>query len=77
MVSWVEDARRHAEIEGDGLGLRYLLDAVLPPDPRTPEEVLGFAIHEAAHAVVALALGVPVKRLAIGDRDDRAGAESA
>lgn len=76
VVSWVEDARRRAEIKGEELGLRYLLDAVLPSDPRAPEEVRGFAVHEAAHAVVAIALGVQVKRLSIVGRGAAGGSAS-
>lgn len=76
VVAWVEEARRRAEIDGEELRLRHLLDAVLPPDPRTPEDVRGFAVHEAAHAVVALALGVPVKRLSIVGRDAVGGSAS-
>lgn len=65
VVAWVEEARRNAETDGGVLGLRHLLDVLLPPDPRSPEEIRGVAIHEVAHAVVALARGVPVKRLSI------------
>lgn len=73
VVAWVEAARRRAAIDGDALELRHLLDAALPPDPRTPDELRGIAVHEAAHAVVALARGVPVRRLSIVGRGTSAG----
>lgn len=73
VFTWVGEARRRAEMDGEVFGLRLLLDVVLPPDPRTPEEVRGVAIHEAAHAVVALAGGVPVRRLSIVSQGMSAG----
>lgn len=76
VVAWVEDARRRVEVEGEELGLRYLLDAVLPHDGRTPAQIRSIAVHEAAHAVVALALGIPVKRLSIVARDAVGGSTS-
>ncbi len=76
VVAWVEEARRRAEMDSVTLGLRHLLDVVLPPDLRTPEEIRGVAIHEAAHAVVARARGVPVRRLSIINRGAVAGMTS-
>jgi len=76
VVAWVEDARRRAEVDGSTLGLQHLLEAVLPHDGRTPAQSRSIAVHEAAHAVVALALGVSVKRLSIVGRDAVGGSTS-
>ncbi len=42
-----------------------LLESVAPADPRTGAELRATAIHEAGHAVVSLALGLPVDTVSI------------
>ena len=42
-----------------------LLESVAPPDGRTDAELRAIAIHEAGHAVVSLALGLPVESVSI------------
>ncbi len=66
VVAWIEEARRRAEDDGAAdFELRHLLGAMIPSDPRPPELLRSVAVHEAAHAVVALALGVKVDRISI------------
>lgn len=42
-----------------------LLESVAPPDGRTDAELRAIAVHEAGHAVVSLALGLPVETVSI------------
>ncbi len=60
VASWVRAARAAARQEGRGLELRHLVNVVVPPDSRSPEEVEAVALHEAGHAVVARLLGIEV-----------------
>ncbi len=42
-----------------------LLESVAPPDGRTDAEVRATALHEAGHAIVSLAVGLPVESVSI------------
>ncbi|RDI53845.1 AAA family ATPase [Microvirga subterranea] len=57
VVQVVSSARRRARLAGRALTLDYLLAEASPPDPRSLAELKACAIHEAGHAVVAVALG--------------------
>jgi cell division protease FtsH len=57
VVQVVNSARRRARLAGRALTLDDLLAEVSPPDPRSIAELKACAIHEAGHAVVAVALG--------------------
>lgn len=50
-------ARRRARAAERALAPDDLIAEIVPPDDRSPAERLGYALHEAAHAVVAHALG--------------------
>ncbi|WP_114945258.1 AAA family ATPase [Microvirga calopogonii] len=56
-VQVVNSARRRARLAGRTLALEDLLTEASPPDPRSRAELKACAIHEAGHAVVAVALG--------------------
>ncbi|MPR10301.1 AAA family ATPase [Microvirga tunisiensis] len=56
-VQVVHAARRRARLAGRALTLEDLLAEASPPEPRSLAELKACAIHEAGHAVVALALG--------------------
>jgi ATP-dependent Zn protease len=53
----VNSARRRARLAGRTLTLDDLLAEASPPDPRSLAELRACAIHEAGHAVAAVALG--------------------
>jgi cell division protease FtsH len=57
VVQVVNSARRRARLAGRALTLEDLLTEASPLDPRSAAELKACAIHEAGHAVVALALG--------------------
>lgn len=57
VVQAVRSARRRARLAGRTLTLKDLLIEASPPDPRSLAELKACAIHEAGHAVVAVALG--------------------
>jgi hypothetical protein len=57
VVQVIHSARRRARLAGRALTLDDLLAEASPPDPRSPSELRACAIHEAGHAVVAVALG--------------------
>jgi hypothetical protein len=57
VVQVVHSARRRARLADRALTLEDLLVEASPPDPRSLAELRACAIHEAGHAVVAVALG--------------------
>jgi ATP-dependent Zn protease len=57
VVQVVNSARRRARLAGRTLTLEDLVMEASPPDPRSLAELKACAIHEAGHAVVAVALG--------------------
>lgn len=57
VVQVVHSARRRARLAGRALTLEDLLAEASPPEPRSLAELRACAIHEAGHAVVAVALG--------------------
>ncbi|MFD2647088.1 AAA family ATPase [Devosia albogilva] len=63
--AWVKQARRSARRSNRPLALLDLTEAVAPKG-NTPLSLLGAcAVHEAGHAVIAHALGIPVRRVTI------------
>ena len=65
LAGHVKAARAAARASGRPLALADLLGAIAPPDPRPPAELRRVALHEAAHAVVAHRLGLPVLEVTI------------
>lgn len=57
-MEWVRSARRSARRAKRKLKPEDLLAAIAPPDTRGAEALRRAAVHEAGHAVAALALGV-------------------
>ncbi|MPR10061.1 AAA family ATPase [Microvirga tunisiensis] len=57
VVQVVNSARRRARLTGRALTLDDLIAEASPSDPRSPAELKACAIHEAGHAVAAVALG--------------------
>jgi ATP-dependent Zn protease len=57
VVQVVNSAHRRARLAGRALTLDDLLAEASPPDPRSLAELKACAIHEAGHAVAAVALG--------------------
>jgi cell division protease FtsH len=55
-MDWVRQARRTARTAKRDLVPEDLLTAIAPPDLRTPAVLRQSAVHEAAHAVAAIAL---------------------
>jgi cell division protease FtsH len=62
---WSKEARATARAAGRKLMLDDILEQVLPPDSRSPEDLRAIAIHEIGHAIVAHRLGVQVDRVSI------------
>ncbi len=58
VMDYIRTARRQAKTEGRAMVLQDLAHVVCPPDTRTPVERRRTAIHEAAHIVIALAVGI-------------------
>ncbi|MBD2747305.1 AAA family ATPase [Microvirga sp. BT688] len=65
LEGWVKAARRRARAEHRPIDLQDLLHEVAPPDSRTTDELRCVALHEAAHAVLALRLGLEVAHVTI------------
>ena len=63
--SIVNGARARARSEGRSLSVADLVDTIAPPDKRSDEDRRRVAIHEAGHAIAALALGRPLKSVSI------------
>lgn len=57
-AQWVRDSKLKANAEKRDLRFEDLLDQVVPPETRPPDILMRIARHEAAHAVIGLALGV-------------------
>ena len=58
VTAWVKGARATARAQGRRMILDDLVGQVAPPDPRTPEELMVTALHEAAHCLAAAELSV-------------------
>jgi cell division protease FtsH len=57
VTAWVKAARRAARVAGRAMSLNDLMNEVLPPDGRSAGDLWRCAVHEAAHACVAHAIG--------------------
>lgn len=73
VAAWANTARGAARRQNRPITLSDLLTAMLPPDRRTAAERQGTAIHEAAHAVCAAALGLVVERVSILEGEGKVG----
>ena len=71
--AWVRTARRAATTARRPVSISDLLAAIAPPDLRPQQEVLATALHEAAHAVVALEFGIPVRSISVVETETSAG----
>lgn len=68
----VRAARRGAQAAGRAMTRDDLMAEIAPADPRPVAHLRAIALHEAAHAVVALRLGFPLVQVSIqaGDRHE-------
>ena len=65
-MMWVRGARRRAREARRPMIVEDLAAEVAPPDTRSPHDLRIGAVHEAAHAVVAMALGLgPPARISL------------
>lgn len=62
---WVKQARAAARAAARNLCASDVLEQMLPPDDRSPEDIRAVALHEMGHAVVAHRLGLGVDRVSI------------
>ncbi len=77
VVGWVKAARARARAAKRPLQADDLLEAVAPPDTRTPGEKMRSALHEAAHAVGAEVLRIAhVEQVDLILRETAAGGTS-
>lgn len=60
---WTKEARATARAAGRDLRASDVIGQMLPPDPRSPQDLRAVALHEAGHAIVANRLGVVVERV--------------
>lgn len=65
VAGFVREARRLARSAGRPLAEADLRAAIMPVDPRPPQELRHVAIHEAGHAVIARRLGFRVDSVTI------------
>lgn len=72
-MEWVRRARRIARTAKRKMNLDDLAAVIAPPDTRPPEVQRQTAIHEAAHAVITIALGAEELQSVSIVRDDRSG----
>ena len=72
-MNWVRAARRAARAAGRGLTAEDLIHAIAPPDSRLPELRRADAVHEAGHAVAAIALGLEEVGFVSIVRDKKSG----
>ncbi|RYG87798.1 MAG: hypothetical protein EON59_06400 [Alphaproteobacteria bacterium] len=62
---WTKEAMSAARAAGRNLCAADVLEQILPPDSRSPEDLRAIALHEAGHAVVAHRLGVTVEHVTL------------
>ena len=70
---WVRRARAEARRDRRPLTLSDLVATIAPADGRSHREIEEVALHEAAHAVVACALGLKVLSVSIVDSETAGG----
>ncbi|MHA6691245.1 AAA family ATPase [Devosia sp. A449] len=71
--SWCQSAIAAAEADGRALELRDLVELIAPQGNRSPATDWAVALHEAGHAIVAHALGLPVAEISIIGAGDVGG----
>ncbi|WP_164919620.1 AAA family ATPase [Hansschlegelia zhihuaiae] len=71
--AWVSRARDEARRDQRILSFSDLVAIIAPADKRSPQEIEEVALHEAAHAVVACALGLEVISASIIDTETSGG----
>lgn len=76
IARYVREARQRARDNGAPLTLADLESVILPPEPRSPDVLARCAVHEAAHAVVATALGLEVEAVTLQQTDTTGGLTS-
>jgi ATP-dependent Zn protease len=76
IARYVRDARQRARDKGGPLTLADLEFVILPPETRSPDVLARCAIHEAAHAVVATALGLDVEAVTLHAMGSTGGSTS-
>lgn len=64
IMDYVRTARRKAKTAGRDMTLPDLAEVMCPPDTRTPAEQCRTAVHEAAHIVIAIVVGITTVRSA-------------
>jgi len=64
-TAWARDARNAAAAKGRAVEVADVVAAIAPADTRSTDEVRRAAVHEAGHAVVALAVGQPLESASI------------
>ncbi len=69
----VRDARRKARRENRPMTEADLRAEIIPPDPRSPDDLRHVAVHEAGHAVVAHLLNYHVESVTIRGEGDAGG----
>ncbi|MFJ5488960.1 AAA family ATPase [Hansschlegelia beijingensis] len=70
---WVKQARQRARAASRPMTLADLIDVIAPPDATPLELRRAIALHEAAHAVVGLALGRRLLSVSIVSRGSTGG----
>lgn len=74
VMDYVRSARRAAKEAGRSMALQDLAHVICPPDTRTAEERRRTAIHEAAHIVIAIEVGITtVRSVSIMPKGDTTG----
>lgn len=71
--AWVRQSREEAKREGRAMTVQDVVAAIAPRDTRSPRQIESVALHEAAHAVVAAALGLNVMSATIVDTETSGG----
>lgn len=74
IAALVRVARAAARRAGEALATRHLAEAAVPDDGLDPARRRAVAVHEAGHAVVAAALGLPLELVSIVPAGDAGGA---
>lgn len=73
-MMWVRGARRRAREARRPMVAADLVTEISPPDARSPDDLRTGALHEAAHAIVAMALGMgPPDRIGLIMRSGSGG----
>jgi hypothetical protein len=72
-AAWARDAMNLARDAGRAVTVADVLAVAAPPDARPPDALRRVAVHQAAHAIVALALGSRVAAVTGVETGDTGG----